>query len=78
MDVIRNGIEHDIDVDAATGKVTRHRTDDDRAHSTRSNDDTRGHGSDDSRGRGGDDHRGHGSDDKHDDDSRGRGHGSDD
>jgi uncharacterized membrane protein YkoI len=29
-DVIVDGVEHDIDVDAATGEVTRHRTDDDR------------------------------------------------
>ncbi|GIF38753.1 PepSY domain-containing protein [Actinoplanes xinjiangensis] len=57
VDVIVNGVEHDIDVDAATGQVTRHRTDgshdrNDRGHSS----DDRGRGGDDNGGRrGGDD-----------------------
>jgi hypothetical protein len=71
VDVIVKGVEHDIDVDATTGQVTRHRTDDDRG---------RGRGGDDSgrddRGRGGDDSgkddRGRGGDDSGKDD-RGRG-----
>jgi hypothetical protein len=56
VDVIVKGVEHDIDVDAATGQVTRHRTDDDRGRgSDDSGDDDRGRGGDDDRGRGGDD-----------------------
>ncbi|MEV7627409.1 PepSY domain-containing protein [Actinoplanes sp. NPDC089786] len=65
VDVIVNGVEHDIDVDRSTGAVTRHRV----------------KGSDDDRGRSGSDDRGgHGSDDKGGDDRGGRhgGHGSDD
>jgi hypothetical protein len=48
VDVIVKGVEHDIDVDAATGQVTRHRTDDDRGRGS-------GDSGDDDRGRGGDD-----------------------
>ncbi|MEU4619677.1 PepSY domain-containing protein [Actinoplanes sp. NPDC023801] len=46
VDVIVKGVEHDIDVDAVTSEVTRHRTDDDRS---------RGRGGDDDRGRSDDD-----------------------
>lgn len=78
VDVIVGGVEHDIDVDRATGAVTRHRVD-------KSDDSGRGGGSDDS-GRhggdkGGDDSGRHGGDDdKGGDDHGGRhgGHGSDD
>jgi hypothetical protein len=78
VDVIVGGVEHDIDVDRATGAVTRHRVD-------KSDDSGRGRGSDDS-GRhggdkGGDDSGRHGGDDdKGGDDHGGRhgGHGSDD
>ncbi|MEU8656411.1 PepSY domain-containing protein [Actinoplanes philippinensis] len=87
VDVIVDGVEHDIDVDAATGEVTRHRTDGSRG---RSGGDDRSGGSDD-RGRGRDDrgsddrgsddsgsHHGRGSDDKGGDDKGGRGRGGDD
>ncbi|GLY93511.1 PepSY domain-containing protein [Actinoplanes sp. NBRC 103695] len=65
VDVIVGGVEHDVDVDQATGAVIRHRVD-------KSEDSGRGRGSDDS-GR-------HGGDDKGGDDHGGRhgGHGSDD
>ncbi|WP_396454060.1 PepSY domain-containing protein, partial [Actinomadura sp.] len=61
VDVIVNGVEHDIHIDVRTGTVLRHRTDDDRGRGR----DDRGH---DDRGH---DDRGHGR--GHDD--RGRHHG---
>ncbi|WP_306215152.1 PepSY domain-containing protein [Actinoplanes sp. RD1] len=81
VDVVRNGVEHDIDVDRATGAITRHRTDDDNSSSSgRSSDDHSGSGSDgsdDNRGDDdhGDDHGRHGGDDRGDDHGR---HGDDD
>ncbi|GIE74959.1 hypothetical protein Aph02nite_09090 [Actinoplanes philippinensis] len=92
VDVIVNGVEHDIDVDAATGEVTRHRTDGSRGRSGSGSDDrSRGSSGSDDRGRGSDDrgsddrgrddsgsHHGRGSDDKGGDDKGGRGRGSDD
>jgi hypothetical protein len=71
VDVIVGGVEHDIDVDRATGEVTRHRT--------KGSDDDR-NGSDD---KGGDDkggNSGRGSDDSGKSDDKGGhgGHGSDD
>jgi hypothetical protein len=77
VDVIVNGVEHDIDVDAATGQVTRHRTDGDRGRDDSSGT-HRGRGSDD---QGGDDkggQRGRGSNDKGDDKGGQRGRGGDD
>ena len=63
VEVIRGGVEHDIDVDRATGEVLRHRID---------RDDDRGRDDDsEDRGRGGDD-------DEHGDDHGSGGHGSDD
>ncbi|GGN97572.1 hypothetical protein GCM10010112_90030 [Actinoplanes lobatus] len=38
IDVVVGGVEHDIDVDAATGEITRHRTDDDRDGKSRTDD----------------------------------------
>jgi len=81
VDVIVGGVEHDIDVDRATGAVTRHRVDkssDDKSGDDKSGDDK---GGDD---KGGDNSGRHGGDDKGDDkggdDHGGRhgGHGSDD
>ncbi|GAB1646053.1 PepSY domain-containing protein [Krasilnikovia sp. MM14-A1259] len=74
VDVVAGGVRHDIDVDQATGAVTRHRV---KGASGGSVADDRGRGSDDTtaddRGRG----QGQGSDDTTADD-RGRGQGSDD
>ncbi|MET0424239.1 MAG: PepSY domain-containing protein [Actinoplanes sp.] len=78
VEVLAGGVEHDIDVDRATGEIRRHRSDrsDGGKHGSddgRSNDDGK-HGSDDSRA----DDSGHGKRGS-DDDSSGHGkHGSDD
>jgi uncharacterized membrane protein YkoI len=70
VEVYRGGVEHDIDVDRATGEVLRHKTD---REDDRGRDDDRG---DDDSGR--DDDRGRGGDDDHGDDHGSGGHGSDD
>ena len=57
VDVIAGGVEHDIDVDAATGQVTRHETDDERDdHGDDQRDD---HGDDERDDHGDDDGAGH-------------------
>ena len=89
IDVIRNGVEHDIDVDRATGDVTRHRVKDrssdsgstSPAESTPTSSATHDAGDDHgSSGHGSSGHgsSGHGSDDKGGDDHGSGGHGSDD
>ncbi|MEU7903561.1 PepSY domain-containing protein [Actinoplanes sp. NPDC049118] len=78
VDVVTDGVRHDIDVDRATGAVLRHRVKTSGGAATRSSaDDRRGRGSDDN---GTDDHGrgGHGSDDNGTDDHGRGGHGSDD
>jgi hypothetical protein len=76
VSVIVKGVEHDVDVDRATGEVTRHQI-----KGTSSEDSTTQEAGDDNggQGRGDDDANddngsgGHGSDDQSDDDSGGRG-----
>ncbi|MEU4220703.1 PepSY domain-containing protein [Actinoplanes sp. NPDC026623] len=78
IDVVTNGVRHDIDVDRATGAVLRHRTKGSDRVKTRSSDDN---GTDDRRDHGTDDH---GTDDNGTDDNgtddhgQGGGHGADD
>jgi hypothetical protein len=81
VEVYRSGVEHDIDVDRATGQVLRHKTDrDDKGGSSNSGSGNSGSGKSGSgkSGSGSDDKGGHGSDDDHDDDHGSGGHGSDD
>ncbi|MET8153838.1 PepSY domain-containing protein [Actinoplanes sp. NPDC049668] len=92
IDVVTNGVRHDLDVDRSTGAILRHRTKSSNGSSSSSSSDRRGgHGSDDTgaddrgRGRGSDDsgsddhgRGGHGSDDSGSDDHGRGGHGSDD
>ena len=82
VDVIRNGVEHDIDVDRATGAVTRHRVKSTSAgskpkvaatHDAGDDHGSGGNGADDPAG---DDRGGHGTDDKPGNDKAG--HGTDD
>jgi hypothetical protein len=89
VDVLVDGVTHDIDVDRATGTVTRHRitgvpagvSGDDPANHDVGDDHggNRGGGGDGVNHDAGDDHGGgHGSDDRGGDDHGGGGHGSDD
>ncbi|MEV4708226.1 PepSY domain-containing protein [Actinoplanes sp. NPDC049316] len=77
VDVVLRGVEHDIDVDRATGAVLRHRVKGGSSAVSTTDDRGRGRDSDD---RAGDDRgRGRGSDDNGGDDhGRHGGHGSDD
>jgi hypothetical protein len=80
VEVYRSGVEHDIDVDRATGEVLRHKTD--RDDKSDRDDDKSGSGNSGSgssgSGKSGSGKGGHGSDDDHDDDHGSGGHGSDD
>jgi hypothetical protein len=78
VDVLVKGVTHDIDVDRATGTVTRHRITGTPA--AVSGDDPANHdaGDDHGGGHGSDDRSGHGSDDRGGDDHGSGGHGSDD
>lgn len=49
IDVIAGGVEHDIEVDAATGEITRHRTGDDRDEKGRADDSGRARSEDSGR-----------------------------
>ncbi|GAA0442770.1 hypothetical protein Aca07nite_63730 [Actinoplanes capillaceus] len=70
IDVIAGGVEHDIDVDAGTGEITRHRTDDDRDEKGRTGDGGRTRSDDSGRGDRTDDSGRTRSDDRADDSGR--------
>jgi hypothetical protein len=77
VDVLVNGVEHDIDVDRATGTVVRHRIKGAGAVAGRDGaDDPANHDAGDDHG--GNRGSGHGSDDTGSDDNGSGGHGSDD